>query len=216
MFELIIISRTRDHDCPNQTKKRLTELKKLKSYEIDKIIYKYSISKWNMVANFGPSLTGDDYINGIILHEKMLLGGKQTEILINIGNQTKSYFIKTISKFISVTKGNMPHFDRKEFYDIKFDLCSSDSRARVFCEENERFSCQKHILQINTNFYKDVEVCHRAIIFIESFYFYLKVKYLLDLFDGVFDIIRNICFVYFEKAPLNVSSNVSNLRCKFE
>jgi hypothetical protein len=43
-------------------------------------------------------------------------------------------------------------------------------------------------------------------LFIESRNFYFKVKNLLDSFNGINDIIRNICFVYFERTLNNISN----------
>ena len=75
MSELIIISETRDHDCQIRTKKRLIELNKLNVNELDKIIDQYGIIKWNI--NPERNVTKEHLINGIILHEKILLGNKQ-------------------------------------------------------------------------------------------------------------------------------------------
>ena len=205
MAELIIISKTRDHDCPIRTKKRLIELNKLNVNELDKIVQQCGIKKYNLKLG---NITKKDLINGIILHEKMLLGDKQTELTIKIDNQNKSYFIKTINKFILVTKKNI---DYKEFYNIKYNLCCINSSTEILYDDG-RFSCKEHILQNLTNLYNDMNICRKAIIFIESYYFYLKVKYLLDKFIGINDIVLNICFVYFKRSL----KNISDVNCKFE
>jgi len=108
--ELIIISETRDYDGLIKTDKRLTELKKLKFNDLDKIVQRYDIKKYHLTHT--GNLTKEYLINGIISHEKMLLGKKQTEMIID----NKSYFIETTTKFILVTKRNI---DNKEIYNIK-------------------------------------------------------------------------------------------------
>jgi hypothetical protein len=75
-----------------------------------------------------------------------------------------------------------------------------------------RFSHDNRILQKDTNLYNDMKLCRESILFIEFLNLYLKVKYLLCLFDGINDIIRNICYVYFE----NTISNISDLKYKLQ
>lgn len=202
MSDLIRISQTRDHDCPIRTQKRLTELKKLNFKELEKIIEKYGIIRYRMIYG---TLTKEILIQGIISHEQILLGNKQTKIIINIDNQNKSYFIETISKFLSVTKTTI---ENEEFYNIKNNLCSAISEYKILYEKG-RFSFNNHILQKHTNLYNDMKLCRKAMLFIESLHFYFKVKYLSYLFDGINDIITNICFIYFERTI----TNISNLKC---
>ena len=56
----------------------------------------------------------------------------------------------------------------------------------------------------------DIEICSKAIFFLESWHFYLKVKDLLRLFSYNNDIIHYICFIYFQRTI----GNLSNIRCK--
>ena len=212
MAELIVISETRDHDCQVRTKKRLTELKKLKIYEVEKIIENYGIIKWNV--NPGENVTKEHLISGIILHEKMSLGNKQTQLIINIDNQNKSYFIETANKFILVTKKNI---DNREIYNIRNNLRSKNSYSEIFYTQKDgkgQFGWKGFMKADSLSLVKDIKICRKAIIFIESYHFYLKVKCLLHVFNvnGIDDIIRNICFVYFERTL----SNVSDIRCRLE
>lgn len=197
MSELKIISRTKNHDCSIRTQKRLIELKKLNFKELEKIIDGYGIITHRL---FQGILTKELLTKGIISHE-ILLGNKQTEIIINIDNQNKSYFIKTISKYISVTKINI---NNKETYMIINNLCSPNSYTEILYE-NGKFSFDNHILQKHTNLYNDIKLCRETMLFIESRHFYFKVKYLLYAFNGINDIIKNICFVYFERTLSNIS-----------
>lgn len=200
MSELIIISQIKNYDCPIRTNKRLIELKKLNFKELEKIIERYNIITHRLIYG---TLTRELLIKGIISHE-ILLENKQTEIIINIDNQNKSYFIKTISNFVSVTKRHLA-----EIYNINFNLCSASLSMEILYNKG-RFSHDNHILQKDTNLYNDIKLCREVMIFIESLNFYIKVKYLLYAFDGINDIINNICFVYFE----NTISNISDLKYK--
>ena len=205
MDELIMISKTRDHVCPIRTNKRLIELKKLKFDELEKIVQRHDIKKYHLTHT--GILTREYLINGIISHENMLLGKKQTEIIID----SKSYFIETISKFILITKKNA---DNKEIYNIKNNLCSPTSSTEISYSEKTLFSFCNHILQKSTNWYDDMKICRKAILFIESYHLYLKIKLLLYVFNEneINDIIRNICLIYFERTLLGVY----NVRCRFE
>lgn len=198
MSDLIIISRKKSNDCPIRTQKRLTELKKLNFKELEKIIDGYGIITHRLVRGI---ITKEILIKGIISHE-ILLENKLTEIIINIDNQNKSYFIKTIRNFVSVTKR---YLDDNEIYIINFNLCSAHSSMEILYNKG-RFSYDNHILNKHANLYNDMELCRKATLFIESLNFYLKVKYLLYAFDGINDIIINICFVYFERTLSNISN----------
>lgn len=209
MLELIVISQTRDHDCEIRTKKRLTELKKLSFNELEIIIDQYYIKRYNLKQG---NLVKEDLINGIILHEKMLLGNKQTEMIINIDNKAKSYFIETANKFVLVTKKNL---NNREIYNVKNNLCSTIMYTEILCEKKEwkaKFLGKTLTKADNLSILKDIKVCRKAIMFVESFHFYLKVRCLLHVFDtnGIDDIIRNICFVYFERTL----SDITEIRCR--
>src|SRR5436190_11161931 len=93
----IVISNKRD--CDHNSHKRKIYLKKLKLNEIHDIIKQYDITEKHELKPYKETL-----IDGIILYEKMLLGGKQTELIINIDNQNKSFFIHTQNKLVLVTR----------------------------------------------------------------------------------------------------------------
>lgn len=194
-----IISRT--IDCPIETNKRLTELNQLNFKELEQIVVRCGIQRYRLNIG-GGLLTKDHLINGIILYENIYSGNKPTEIIINIDNQNKSYFINTISKFVEITKKTI---ENKEIYNIKNNITYPSSSTEI-SYENQRFSFHNHILQKHTNLYNDIKLCREAMLFIESRNFYFKVKNLLDSFKGINDIIRNICFVYFERTLNNISN----------
>src|SRR5436190_1513459 len=88
------------------------------------------------------------------------------------------------------------------------------SNTEAFYKEDGKtqFGWEGYMCQDNLSLSKDIKRCHKAIIFIESLYFYIKVKYLLSEFNGVNDIIKNICFIYFERS----FPKVANIRCKLQ
>lgn len=208
----IIISNKRDHDSQVDKKNRIKELKELKIDDLKEIIEKYKITK---IYEWNPTRTA--LIDGIILYEKISLGGKQTELKINIDNKIQSYFIKTSHNLILVKKikNINDNIDTYGVYRYPFTQNILSTRTILIKKKNNdktqfRFKdCPCKNLQSLIN---DLEMCHKAINFIESLYFFLKIRYLLCLFNNNNDIIRNICFIYFER----ILQNVSNIRCKLQ
>lgn len=210
----LIISTKRDHDL-NFNKRRKIELNKLKMDQIHNLIKKYGITEIHERKILKAKL-----IDGIILYEKMSLGGKQTQLEINIDGEIKSYFVETNNNLILVKKMNTKNMgiintDDTEIYDIYNYLFEpSISHKQIYRVDNKnektRFRFNDCICKNKSSILEDVEICHKAICFIDSFYFYLKIKYLSGAFNEINDIIRNICFIYFDRTL----QNVSNIRCK--
>ena len=129
---------------------------------------------------------------------------------MNINNEKKGYFIETKNNFAIVTRKNINNI---QIYDVQKGLFDFNTYTK-FCykEENgkDRFGWEGYLGEDNLNLSKDIKRCHKAMTFIESLYFYYKVKYLTFLFNEINDIIRNICLVYFERTLLNIY----NIRCK--
>ena len=74
----------------------------LKINQINEIIKKYCITE-----KHEHELSKMNLINGIVLHEKMMFGGKQTKLEINIDNKIKSYYIETKNNMILVKNLNL-------------------------------------------------------------------------------------------------------------
>ena len=101
MSNLIIISTKRDYDAKINGLTRVIKLNRLKITEITEIIKQYGITETHK-----HELSKMDLIKGIVLYEKMSLGGKQTKLEINIYNKIKTYFIETKNNLILVKKIN--------------------------------------------------------------------------------------------------------------
>lgn len=212
----LIISTERDHNSINFGKS-WKELDKLKMNHIHDIIKQYGITETH-----GRKILKSDLIYGIVLYQKILLGGKQTKIELNIDGACKEFFIETKNNLFLVKKAKIKKMDIKktdylELYIIYNDLFDTvTSHTKEFRVEKEncktRFRTTDCICKDRLKLFDDMELCHKAICFIESLYFYLKIRYLLTLFDNNDDIIKNICFIYFERTL----RNVSDIRCNFQ
>jgi len=122
MSDAIIISLTRENNNDITLKKRLTQLKKLKIADINYTIAGYNIKSRNI--NSGFKANKDMLINAIILHEKMLLGGRQTEII----NNNTSYWIQTENNLISIRKET--HIVDDIYY-VTVNLCLDVSNMNI-------------------------------------------------------------------------------------
>jgi len=208
IFDTIIISEKRDYDNQVWNDKRLIQLTALKVEELNRLLEIYGIIKWNI--NNRKDSTKENLINAILLYETMSLGGKQTQIMISIDDTYKTYYVQTICNFILVTKR---HIGYEEIYTIKNNLSSLNANSEIIYDKG-RF----HMKSLNSenviNIYNDIKACRKAILFIESYHFYLKVLYLKYVFNEyeINDIIRNICFVYFERTLVGTL----NIKCKLE
>lgn len=198
MSEPILISQSKNNEM--KINKRLYELNNLNPIEINKLLSKYHIVRCN---TYDGNIV-NDLFKSIILHENYISNNKQTDI--NIDN--KSYLVNTINNHISVTKINI---NNKEIYKFNINFHVKSSTFEILYE-NGNFSYDNRILQKHSNLYNDVKLCRKAILFIESYHFSLKTKYLIDLFDDINDIITNIQSVYFERTLLNVK----NINCKLQ
>ena len=203
MTELIFISKSRDNDCSIRIKKRLTELNELKVAEINKIL------EMSGIINPEKNSTKENSINDIVLHEKMLLGNKKTQIMITIDNKIKTYFVETSNNFNLITRKII---DNKEIYNVRNNLSYTKTHTEIIYEkkDKEEFRWKGFPNEDNLSLIKDVRLCGKAMMFIDSYHFYLKVKYLSFISNEFHDIIKNICFVYFERTL----ANISDLRCK--
>ena len=210
----IIITENKYHGFKINRSKRLRELNKLKVKELCDLVEHYNIKE-----TYEGKILKSDYINGIILYEEMLLGYKQTEIKIYVDGKHKSYFVETKNNLIMVTKlickGDI------QIYNINNNPLVQRPFSRIIGAKTyyaEKVNGKipfgwygflpKDILSLSN----DIEICSKVIFFLESWYFYLKAKYLLCLFDGINDIIRNICFIYIERTL----GNLFNIRCKLQ
>jgi len=214
----IIISTKRDDNLSNFVHTS-TDLKKLKMNELRDIIKKYGINEVHE-----RRLLKLDLIFGIIKHEELSAGGKQTELNLNVNGFSKSYFIETKNNLIQIKKHKVKKYgvktvDNLEFYYIfnyLFIDWESEGQKLIIENENEndktRFIITDCICKDRLSLFDDMRRCHKAICFIESLNLFLKVKSLLPLFDNNNDIVINICNVYF-KISLR---NVSNIRCKLQ
>lgn len=206
MEDQITISYTRENNDDITSKKRLTQLKKLKVADINNIISEYNIKLRNI--NSGVKANKDVLINSIILHEKMLLFGRQTEITYN----NKSYWIQTKNNLISIKKETSIAND---IYNVSVNLCSDIPNMEVLFDKIKKqltFKGNKNNLEIYLSILNDVKLCRKALVFMESLDFCFKIYLYMSIYDenGINDIKRNICLVYLEKTL----RGCKNIRCK--
>lgn len=123
----IIISAKRDHSFDERKRER--ELNKLKLLELQEVMEQYGF-----LEVYELKLTRAILIYTIILYEKMLLGGKQTEIKVYLDNDFKSYFVETKSNLIMVIKSRI--IDDLQMYYINND---------IFKQEKIDKDCKKYI-----------------------------------------------------------------------
>jgi hypothetical protein len=212
----LIISTKRDHDSINFGK-NWDELKKLKMNQIQDLIKKYGITEIH-----DRKILKENLIYGIVIYQKMSQGGKQTKIELNIDGFSKTYFIETKNNLVLVRKAKIKKMDIKNsnnielyiIYNYLFDGYKSHTKEFYVEKENDktRFRTSDCICKDRSTLFDDMELCHKAMCFIESLHFYFKIRHLLCLFDNNNDIIKNICFVYFERTL----RNVSDIRCHFQ
>lgn len=215
-MDYIIISTKRDNNPANFVH-NYNDLNKLKMKRIRDIIKKYGIAEIHEERLFKK-----DLIYGIIQHEGMSVGCKQTELNLNVDGFSKSYFIETKNNLIKkhkVKKYGVKTVDNLELYYI-YNYLFLDwkplTEELIVESENKndktRFIITDCICKDRLSLFNDMRRCHKAICFIESLNLFLKIKYLLPSFDNNNDIVTNMCNVYF-----NISlRNVSNIRCKLQ
>ena len=129
----------------------------------------------------------------------------------------ETYFVETSHNLVYVIKSNSKKFQNETYFaNNHFFSHTIISCDKMFYEMKPNGKVLMGIEDEGdkSNLLNDIFLCRKAIFYIELFHFYLKIKYLLVLFDGVNDIIKNISVIYFERALLH--KNISNIRCKFE
>ena len=214
----IMISRRADNQSKIDERIKSIELNKLKMNELRNIIQQYGITETQE-----RKVRKADLINGIISYERTFMKGKQTSISMIIDKRLKEYFVETVNNLLCVSKVDKEEYitqnlheeryfinnrffsqiitlNHKTFYEAKIN---GKRIIGKIDEEEELYKDELFLLN-------DIKICRKVIFYIESLHFYLKVKYLLRVFDNNNDIIRNICLVYFERTLCNVS----DLRCK--
>ena len=202
----LTISFERDERLNIDREARSADLDKFKLYELHDIARRYGITETKE-----HKISKPDLIDGIISYEKTFAKGKQTELLVNIDRQHKSYFIKTTNNLKSVerTSGDVKIYhvhnyfflqelrlNNEIFYGRKID-------GNIFEVKN---GYKNYLPPYLLSLSNDMALCSKAVLFVESLHFYLKVKYLLNLFDGIDDVIYNICIVYLGRTLENISN----------
>lgn len=208
MFNTITISKTRENNDEIKSKKRLTQLKKLKVADVNNIILNYNIQSRNI--NNGFKANKDLLINAVIIHEKMSLGGRQTEI---IDTNNKSYWIQTETNLVSIKKERLIVND---VYHVNVNFCLNIANMEVSFDRIKKQYLFKGVLRDNIEIYKsilrDVKSCSKSLIFMESIEFCFKINLFMSIYsENEFnDIKRNIILFYLDRSL----KDYKDIRCK--